>query len=95
MPTSPMLWIAYDPSIHDHLKNREQFNGDEPAWGESLDDHLDKQDVDVPQVGDIIQLRMGRRIVESRRLDAPERDYETGNRDTAWYWTIIVRDAGF
>lgn len=53
----PMMWIAYDPSIHDHLKMREQFNGDQPAWGESQEDHDSKQGVDVPQVGDELDLR--------------------------------------
>jgi hypothetical protein len=94
MPASSMLWIAYDPSVDDHRKNREQFNGEKPAWGESLDDHLGKQGVDVPQVGDVLNLRMGRRVVESRRLEAPERD-DKGNRVTAWYWTVIVREADF
>lgn len=88
--TRPMLWIAYDPSNYDHKKNREQFNGEKPAWGESMDDHLAKQGVDVPQVGDELHLRMGYRTVVSRRLEAPERD-EEGNRVTDWYWTIIVK----
>lgn len=85
-----MLWIAYDPSIFDHLKDREQFNGRKPAWGESEDDFLSKQGVDVPQVGDVLSLRMGRRTVVERRLEQPERDDE-GNRVTDWYWTILVR----
>ena len=90
MTTRPMLWIAYDPSVGDHMKNREQFNGREPAWGESLDDHLGKQGVDVPQVGDELSLRMGMRTVVRRRLEAPERD-DDGPRVTDWYWTVIVR----
>lgn len=84
-----MLWIAYDPSISDYKKNREQFNGKKPAWDEPLDDHLAKQGIDVPQVGDELNLRMGLRTVTQRRLEAPERD-EDGNRVTDWYWTIIV-----
>lgn len=90
MSKQPMLWIAYDPMINDHLKNREQFNGQKPAWGESLDEHLGKQNVDVPQVGDELVLRMGRRTVVSRILEQPERDDE-GNRVTGWYWTVMVR----
>lgn len=90
MSGKPMMWIAYDPSILDHLKMREQFNGDEPAWGESLEDHLSKQRVDVPQVGDELNLRMGWRRVDDRRLCAPERD-DDGNIVTGWYWTIFVR----
>ena len=90
MTTDPMLWIAYDPSISDYQKNREQFNGKAPAWGESTQDHLAKQGVDVPMVGDELTLRMGSRVVKSRRLEAPERDYK-GNQVTGWYWTIIVR----
>jgi hypothetical protein len=85
-----MLWIAYDPSITDHLKNREQFNGETPAWGESMDEFNAKQNVDVPQLGDTLNLRMGRRVVEERRLESPEHDHE-GNRLTGWYWTILVR----
>lgn len=85
-----MTWIAYDPSIMDHLKMREQFNGEEPAWGEPLDDHLGKQGVDVPHVGDVLQLRMGRRVVVERRLECPERD-DAGDRVTSWYWTIMVK----
>jgi len=83
-------WIAYDPSILDRLKNREQFNGSKPAWGESLDDFNSKQGIPVPMVGDVLQLRMGRRVVEERRLEQPERD-DDGNRVTGWYWTIMVR----
>jgi hypothetical protein len=90
MSDKPMMWIAYDPSILDHLKMREQFNGDEPAWGESLEDHLSKQRVDVPQVADELDLRMGFRTVVERRLCAPERD-DDGNIVTGWYWTIFVR----
>ena len=90
LPTSPMLWIAYDPSNSDHLKNREQFNGQKPAWGEPAEDFLAKQGVDVPQVGDSLNLRMGHRTVVERRLEAPEVD-DTGRRVTNWYWTIIVR----
>lgn len=88
--SKPMLWIAYDPSISDHRKNREQFNGEKPAWGESLDDHLAKQGIDVPQEGDQLSLRMGLREVVYRRLEAPERDGD-GNRVTDWYWTIFVK----
>jgi hypothetical protein len=90
MTTGPMLWIAYDPSVFDHDKNREQFNGKEPAWGEPMDDHLAKQGIDVPQVGDELNLRMGARTVVQRRLEAPERD-DDGNRATDWYWTVLVR----
>lgn len=90
MTSQPMLWIAFDPMVGDHLTMREQFNGEKPAWGESLDDHLGKQGVDVPQVGDELSLRMGTRTVASRRLEQPERDDE-GNRVTDWYWTIMVR----
>lgn len=90
MRDNPMHWIAYDPMIVDHLKNREQFNGDEPAWGESLDDHRAKQGVDVPQVGDTLSLRMGYRTVYERRLERPEHD-DDGNRVTDWYWTVLVR----
>jgi hypothetical protein len=86
----PMLWIAYDPSISDHLKNREQFNGEKPAWGESREDFEAKQGIPVPEVGDELMLRMGRRVVEYRRLESPEHDDE-GNRVTDYYWTIIVR----
>lgn len=86
----PMTWIAYDPLIFDRLKNREQFNGDEPAWGESEDDHKTKQGVDVPQVGDTLSLRMGYKTVYERRLEQPEHD-EEGTRVTGWYWTILVR----
>lgn len=88
--SKPMLWIAYDPSVDDNLKNREQFNGKEPAWGEPFDDFLGKQGVDVPQVGDELNLRMGYRTVVTRRLEAPERD-DDNNRVTGWYWTIIVK----
>lgn len=88
--TAPMLWIAYDPMVHDHLKMREQFNGDEPAWGEPLDDHLAKQGVDVPQVGDSLSLRMGYRTVYERRLERPELD-EDGVRVTGWYWLVMVK----
>ena len=88
--TQPMEWIAYDPSILDHLKMREQFNGDKPAWGESQEDHDSKQGVDVPQVGDELVLRMGHVTVVERRLCAPERD-DAGNIVTGWYWTIVVR----
>jgi len=87
----PMLWIAYDPSITDYKKNREQFNGDKPAWGESFDDFNSKQGIDVPHVGDRLALRMGVRYVESRRLECPERN-DDGDRVTGWYWTIIVTD---
>ncbi len=76
--------------MYDHLKNREQFNGKEPAWGEPVEDHRAKQGVDVPQVGDELSLRMGIRTVQSRRLEAPERD-DDGNLVTDWYWTILVK----
>jgi hypothetical protein len=85
-----MKWIAYDPSIDDYKKNREQFNGDKPAWGESEDDFLAKQGVDVPQVGDVLSLRMGYRTVQARRLEYPEFNRE-GDRVTGWYWTLIVK----
>ena len=91
--TKPMVWIAYDPLNNDHLKNREQFNGEKPAWGEPLDDHLAKQNVDVPLVGDDIQLRMGRAVVISRCLEQPEFD-EAGNRVSGWYWCCIVKRYG-
>lgn len=87
---TPPLWIAFDPSVFDHRKDREQFNGEEPAWGESVDDFLSKQGVELPQVGDVLMLRMGRRTVQSRRLEQPERDDE-GNPITRWYWTVIVK----
>lgn len=92
MSGKPMLWIAYDPLIQDTQKNREQFNGEVPAWGESLGDHLAKQGVDVPQIGDELALRMGPRRVRDRRLCAPERD-DNGDIVTGWYWTIIVGGA--
>ena len=85
-----MMWIAYDPSITDYLKNREQFNGWKPAWGESEEDFDAKQGIDVPQVGDRLALRMGYRTVESRRLEAPERD-DDGVWVTGWYWAVLVR----
>lgn len=85
-----MCWIAYDPGVRDHLKDREQFNGEKPAWGESVDDFRAKQDVDVPQVGDKISLRMGYRVVYERRLEQPERD-DNDVRVTDWYWTVLVR----
>lgn len=91
--SKPMMWIAYDPSINDHLKMREQFNGEKPAWGEPLRDHLDKQNVYVPHVGDYLQLRMGRVKVQSRRLEAPEYDDE-GVRTSPWYWLLIVSRVG-
>jgi len=91
--SKPMMWIAYDPTISDHLTMREQFNGDAPAWGESTDDFKSKQKVDVPMVGDYIQLRMGRVKVQSRRLESPERD-ENGVRVTPWYWCLIVSRVG-
>ncbi|WP_045740779.1 hypothetical protein [Actinoplanes rectilineatus] len=89
MTDKPLMWIAYDLTISDNQKNREQFNGDAPAWGESLDDHLAKQGIPVPEVGDRLNLRMGVRTVESRRLEQPERD-DNGDRVTGWYWTIFV-----
>jgi hypothetical protein len=85
-----MLWIAYDPMVSDHLKMREQFNGERPAWGESLGDFNAKQGVDVPQVGDTLSLRMGSRTVYERRLECPETD-DDGVRVTGWYWTVLVR----
>lgn len=89
MSEQPMLWIAYDPMINDHLKNREQFNGQEPAWGESQTDFDSKQCVAVPMLGDTLVLRMGMRTVYDRRLEAP--DTENGVPVTPWYWTILVR----
>lgn len=86
----PMLWIAYDPMVGDHLKMREQFNGERPAWGESLEDFNAKQGVEVPQVGDTLALRMGYREVYERRLERPEVD-DDGVRVTGWYWTVLVR----
>lgn len=85
----PMMWIAYDPSDPDQMTNREQFNGDRPAWGESMDEHLSKLGVDVPMVGDVLELRMGFRRVVTRRLTPPERN-EHGYPASPWYWTIIV-----
>lgn len=90
MTEKPMLWIAYDPSINDYLKNREQFNGEKPAWGESTEDFLAKQGIPVPKVGDQLMLRMGSRTVDYRRLEQPERD-DDGNRVSDWYWTVVVR----
>jgi hypothetical protein len=90
MSDKPMMWIAYDVMIHDGKKNREQFNGDQPAWGESQEDFQAKQGVDVPQVGDTLDLRMGWREVNDRRLCSPERD-DDGNLVGGWYWTIFVR----
>lgn len=90
MTAEPSLWIAYNPSIHDHRKNREQFNGDRPAWGESQEDHDLKQGIAVPHVGDQLNLRMGTVTVEARRLEAPEVD-DDGRPVTGWYWTILVR----
>lgn len=90
MTSKPMMWIAYDPMVNDHLRNREQFNGYEPAWGESRADFALKQGVDVPQVGDELSLRMGRRTVYDRRLEQPETD-EAGTPVTAWYWTVLVK----
>lgn len=92
--SKPMMWIAYDPLNHDHLTSRERFNGDTPAWGEPLDDHLAKQGVDVPMVGDDIQLRMGLVTVINRRLEQPEHDAETGDRVSGWYWCLIVKRYG-
>lgn len=89
----PMMWIAYDPLNGDALRNREQFNGDKPAWGEPLDDHLAKQGVEVPQVGDHLQLRMGLVEVLSRRLEMPEFD-EADIRVGGWYWCLIVNRLG-
>lgn len=85
-----MTWIAYDPSSSDPNSNREQFNGDKPAWGETWDDFHAKQGIDLPQVGDVLALRMGDRTVVSRRLEQPEHD-DAGTRVTGWYWTITVR----
>jgi hypothetical protein len=90
MSGKPPMWIAYDPSVHDHLKNREQFNGEEPAWGESMGEFLTKQNIPLPEVGDTLMLRMGMRKVEYRRLEQPECDDE-GHPVTNWYWTIVVR----
>lgn len=89
MTDTTTTWIAYDPGVLDHTKNREQFNGTKPAWGESMDDFRSKQGVEIPQVGDALMLRMGRRVVVERRLEAPEYD-DGGNRVTGWYWTILV-----
>ena len=85
-----MLWIAYDPMVRDYLTMREQFNGTKPAWGESEVDFQAKQGVDVPQVGDQLSLRMGRRTVYQRRLEAPETD-DDDNLTTDWYWTVLVK----
>lgn len=90
MTAQPMLWIAYDPSETDHLKNREQFNGAKPAWGESYSDFATKQGVEVPNVGDELVLRMGKRTVQYRRLEEPETD-DAGIPVTSWYWTVIVK----
>ncbi|MFA7264744.1 MAG: hypothetical protein WC054_00260 [Candidatus Nanopelagicales bacterium] len=86
----PMMWIAYDPMVFDRLKNREQFNGVEPAWGESLEDFKLKQGIDVPQVGDVLVLRMGVRTVYDRRLEAPDTD-DDGVPVSSWYWTVLVK----
>lgn len=85
-----MMWIAYDPSINDHMKNREQFNGEKPAWGESLADFNARQGVDVPNIGDTLSLRVGYREVYEKRLEQPETD-DNGVRVTAYYWTLLVR----
>lgn len=90
MNRQPMLWIAYDPSVFSNQENREQFNGTSPAWGESWADFNAKQGVDVPQVGDVLALRMGHRTVESRRLEQPETN-DAGERVTGYYWTVIVK----
>lgn len=86
----PMMWIAYDPSMSNAQGNREQFNGDEPAWGESMVDFAAKQGIDVPQVGDQLNLRMGLRVVDYRRLERPETN-DAGQFVTGWYWTVIVK----
>ena len=85
-----MEWIAYDPDVYNPLLCREQFNGKAPAWGEPWDDFHAKQGIDVPQVGDELMLRMGTRIVQSRRLNQPE-TADDGSRVTGWYWTIFVK----
>lgn len=89
MSEMPMMWIAYDLSIHDPNKNREQFNGQKPAWGETVEQFLENRGVPVPQTGDSLSLRMGYRKVMSRRLQRPECD-ENGAPVTGWYWTIFV-----
>jgi hypothetical protein len=85
----PLMWIAYDPMVINPKRDREQFNGSKPVWGESVADCDAKQGVDVPQVGDELSLRMGVRTVKYRRLEAPERD-ENGDPITGWYWTVVV-----
>ena len=64
MATSPMLWIAYDPSVNDHYKNREQFNGQKPAWGESLDDYR-------PLLQRVAQERDDVLVIEGGMVDVP------------------------
>lgn len=88
MRNKPMMWIAYDPIVGSYKTNREQFNGDKAAWGESEDDWKAKQGVDVPQMGDELMLRMGMRTVYKRRLCLMDEDDST---DPYWYWTIFVR----
>jgi hypothetical protein len=85
-----MLWIAYDPSCLDQRSNREQFNGERPAWGEAVEDFEAKQGIDVPLPGDQLSLRMGTRTVDYRRLECPETDDE-GRMVSGWYWTVIVK----
>lgn len=87
----PMLWIAYDPSPGIPLSQaREQFNGDQPAWGDTQEEFEAKQGIDVPLPGDQLSLRMGMRTVEYRRLEQPETD-DQGRMVTDWYWTVIVK----
>jgi hypothetical protein len=84
-----MMWIAYDV-MGPHIGGREQFNGEKPAWGESEDDFLANQGVDVPVIGDQLSLRMGMRRVYDRRLEQPDHD-DNGVRVNDWYWTVLVK----
>lgn len=84
------VWIAYEVLNDNYDRNREQFNGDKPAWGESVADWQSKQGVDVPVIGDEISTRNGVRTVYNRRLDRPEED-DNGELVTDWCWTVFVR----
>lgn len=89
--SGPMMWIAHDPSIGDPERNREQFNGHKPAWGESEEDFLSKQGVDVPNIGDELTLRMGhRRVYDRRQVPLPQD--EAGGNGASWYWTVLVKE---
>jgi hypothetical protein len=85
-----MEWIAYDPGHPDPHSNREQFNGTKPAWGDTAEEFIAKQGIDLPMPGDQLNLRMGIRTVDYRRLCCPETD-DDGRAVTGWYWTVIVK----